>query len=89
VRDAEALASLGTAALEDITPGAGAHPLTKAVLVATLAVAGLKSAFHGSRSPVVCALSRGEYPVVPWAVKLGLILSPNVFSSSLLCDFQK
>lgn len=44
--DGQALAAFPPAAVDDIAPGRGAHALAKAVLVAALSIAGLKSAFH-------------------------------------------
>tara|TARA_A100001037_G_scaffold157405_1_gene141830 strand:- start:128 stop:445 length:318 start_codon:yes stop_codon:yes gene_type:complete len=44
--DGQALAAFPPAAVDDIAPGRRAHALAKAVLVAALSIAGLKSAFH-------------------------------------------
>ena len=48
----QALATLPTAAIENVTTGRCAHALAKTVLVATFSVTGLKSTFH-SNNPVL------------------------------------
>ncbi len=42
----QTLASLGATALEDKSPGLGAHSLAKAVGLGTTAIVGLKGSFH-------------------------------------------
>src|SRR5215210_8092602 len=47
--DGEALAALGPAALERLTPGLREHALAKPVAASTLALLGLVGALHGER----------------------------------------